>query len=102
MIASVRWGLEHGPLGGSYPRWEVSGPVAGVRLRECAGSGRVGGQREVIVHGSPKAPGTWQATWLEDGVPTGDLQSKTLPEALRETPPGRWEVVEVRAAGGGR
>lgn len=47
---------------------------------------------EVIIHRSTKTPGFWQATYLRDGVPSGDTQERSCERALRDLPPRSWRL----------
>jgi hypothetical protein len=48
------------------------------------------------VHRSTKTPGGWQVTYFDDGTPTGDIQTRSCQEAVRELPPGAWRLRQLR------
>lgn len=70
------------------------------RLRAAKLQSRDRPEQTVIVHPSTKREGKWQATWFNAGVPEGDFQAETCTEALREYPPTRWRLRQVRVRQG--
>jgi hypothetical protein len=80
-----------GPGGLQIHRWKCEGRILGAKFQDTARP-----LARAIVAGSTKVPGGWQVTYFdESGEPTGDLQAKTIGEALRELTPARWELVSV-------
>lgn len=45
-----------------------------------------------IVHRSTKSAGKWQTSYFDENGPTGDTQSGSCQEAVRELPPGSWRL----------
>lgn len=76
-----------GPSGPTYTAWSCD-----ARLQSAEFHNRKRPTIKAIVHRSTKEAGKWQTSYFDELGPTGDMQTKTCQEAVRELPPGVWRL----------
>lgn len=84
------------PLGDKFP--EVRKYVPGENFQSVEFENIQDPSKTVIVHGSTKTPGKWQTSHFDAEGPSGDRQSGSPAEALRDLHPSQWKPKTPDAA----